>query len=270
MKRLNLFKILIGKLFQPNPKHRQSGMDSQSLGSMDGGVRGIPAIWIPAIHAGMTDSCNIFPARLKTVGFVALCAFASVALSEPLTIKLPAETAKLRPSDTPGYALALQKCAICHSTDYIEYQPPGMSEAQWTAEVGKMQHAYGAPITDDEVKLIGAYLAASYSGKPVQVTSGFQSNTPPLATITPIIADVRVLLDHNACLSCHAIDKKLVGPSYRDIAARYKDDPKAMDKLAEFIAKGGSGRWGDIPMPPFPALKPEELKSLAGFVVGQK
>ncbi|MFZ4700619.1 MAG: c-type cytochrome [Candidatus Methylumidiphilus sp.] len=268
MKRLNLFKILIGKLFQPNAKYRRSGMDCRNLGSMDGGVRGIPVIWIPVIHAGMTDSCNIFPASLKNVGFVALCAFASVALSEPLTIKLPAETVKLRPSVTPGYALALQKCAICHSADYIEYQPPSMSEAQWTAEVGKMQHAYGAPITDDEVKLIGAYLAASYSGKPAQVT-GIQPYTPPLATITPI-ADVRVLLDQNACLSCHAIDKKLVGPSYRDIAARYKDDPKAMDKLAEFIAKGGSGRWGDIPMPPFPALKPEELKSLAGFVMGQR
>ena len=77
-------------------------------------------------------------------------------------IKLPAETAKLSPSKLPGYNLAQQKCFICHSVDYIHYQPPGMNQAQWTAQVAKMQHAFGAPLTDDEVKVIGAYLAVAY------------------------------------------------------------------------------------------------------------
>ncbi len=208
---------------------------------------------------------------IQTAGMIALCLLATPSSSEPLTIKLPSETIKLRPPNAPGYALALQKCSICHSADYIEYQPPGMTEAQWVAEVGKMQKAYGAPITDDEVKLIGAYLADSYSGKPAVITA-LQPNTPSVvpATATAPIADVKTLLTQNACLSCHAIDQKLVGPSYRDIASRHKNDAKALDKLAEFIGKGGSGRWGNSPMPPFPALKPEELKSLAGFVMGQK
>lgn len=83
--------------------------------------------------------------------------------AEPLTIELPAETIQLRPSTLPGYALATQKCLICHSADYIEYQPPGMQEKQWLAEVSKMQRAYGAPLTDDEVKQIAAYLTSAYA-----------------------------------------------------------------------------------------------------------
>lgn len=62
----------------------------------------------------------------------------------------------------PGFVIAAQKCALCHSADYIRFQPPGMTKTQWTAEMTKMQHTYGAPITDVEVKLLGIYLAATY------------------------------------------------------------------------------------------------------------
>jgi hypothetical protein len=89
---------------------------------------------------------------------------AALVSAQPLTIDLPAETIQLRSSNMPGYALATQKCLICHSADYIEYQPPGMQEKQWLAEVRKMQHAYGAPLTDDEIKQIVAYLVLTYAG----------------------------------------------------------------------------------------------------------
>ena len=204
----------------------------------------------------------------QTAGLIALCAVAVFAAAEPLNIKLPTETAKLRPSNLPGYTLATQKCQICHSVDYIEYQPPGMSESQWVAEVRKMQHAYAAPITDDDINQIGAYLAASYSGKLAQEPVLQPSSVPVPSTQGDTVIDVKTLLDQNACLNCHALDKKLVGPSYREVAARYKDDPKAVDTLAVHMGKGSSGRWGGIPMPPFPALTPDELKSLAAFVLG--
>ena len=77
-------------------------------------------------------------------------------------IELPPETAKLRVSTLPGYQLALQKCGICHSADYIAYQPPHMTLVQWTAEVAKMQHAYGAPLEDAQIAPIAEYLASSY------------------------------------------------------------------------------------------------------------
>jgi cytochrome c len=79
-----------------------------------------------------------------------------------LEIDLPPETAVLRSSELPGYQLALSKCAICHSADYINLQPPRLSLAQWTGEVTKMQHAYGAPIDDVQVKSIAVYLTATY------------------------------------------------------------------------------------------------------------
>jgi hypothetical protein len=86
------------------------------------------------------------------------------------TIKLPAETVRLKPSSLAGYSIAQQKCGICHSADYILYQPPGMTQAQWTAEVQKMQHSYGAPVDGNEIKLLAIYLAATY-GDAASVTA---------------------------------------------------------------------------------------------------
>ena len=77
-------------------------------------------------------------------------------------VTLPAETAELPKSELPGYKLATQKCVMCHSVDYIRYQPPGMNLAQWTAEVAKMKRAYGAWLSEAEIKSIGAYLAVVY------------------------------------------------------------------------------------------------------------
>jgi mono/diheme cytochrome c family protein len=82
--------------------------------------------------------------------------------AEPVKIELPADTSTLRESTLPGYTIALQKCGICHSADYISFQPPGMSLAQWTAEMSKMQHSYGAPLDEEEIGRLGAYLAVTY------------------------------------------------------------------------------------------------------------
>ena len=57
------------------------------------------------------------------------------------------------------------------------------------------------------------------------------------------------------CMACHAKDKKVVGPAFKDIAAKYKGDKEAQAKLTEKVRKGGSGNWGPIPMPPHPADK---------------
>ena len=73
----------------------------------------------------------------------------------------------------------------------------------------------------------------------------------------------------NACMACHAVDKKLVGPSYKEVAAKYKGEKDAATMLAEKIQKGGTGAWGQIPMPPNP-VTPEEAKTLATWVLTQK
>lgn len=78
------------------------------------------------------------------------------------------------------------------------------------------------------------------------------------------------LAKKSACLSCHAVDKKLVGPSYQEIAAKYKNDKTAEAKLIEKVKKGGGGVWGVVPMPPNPHVKDEDVKVLVKWVLSAK
>ena len=72
------------------------------------------------------------------------------------------------------------------------------------------------------------------------------------------------------CMACHAVDKKLVGPAYKDVAAKYAGDKTAVDKLAVKIMKGGSGVWGPVPMPANTQVNEAEAKKLAAWVLSQK
>jgi cytochrome c len=71
------------------------------------------------------------------------------------------------------------------------------------------------------------------------------------------------------CMACHAVDKKLVGPAYKDVAAKYKGDKNAVATLAAKIKAGGKGVWGEVPMPPN-NVTPEEATKLATWVLAQK
>jgi cytochrome c len=83
------------------------------------------------------------------------------------------------------------------------------------------------------------------------------------------MADTK-LAQAKACTACHAVDKKLVGPSYKDVAAKYASDADAAAKLAVKIQKGGVGVWGQIPMPANPAVTAAEAETLAKWVLSQK
>jgi cytochrome c len=72
------------------------------------------------------------------------------------------------------------------------------------------------------------------------------------------------------CMACHATDKKLVGPSYKDVAAKYAGQPGAAANLAQRIQKGGSGVWGPVPMPANPHVSADEAQLLAVWVLSLK
>ena len=72
-----------------------------------------------------------------------------------------------------------------------------------------------------------------------------------------------------ACVACHADDKKLVGPSYKDVAAKYKADGGAAEKLAKKIKAGGAGVWGPIPMPAHPQVSDADALTLAKYVLAK-
>ena len=74
---------------------------------------------------------------------------------------------------------------------------------------------------------------------------------------------------HN-CFACHAVDKKVVGPAYKDVAAKYRNDPQAANKLFEKVKKGGSGVWGPVPMPPNAAVPDADIHKLVSWVLSLK
>ncbi len=72
------------------------------------------------------------------------------------------------------------------------------------------------------------------------------------------------------CLACHATDKKLVGPSYKDVAAKYASDKDAVAKLSKKVREGGVGVWGQVPMPANPQVNAQEAETLVKWVLSQK
>lgn len=84
----------------------------------------------------------------------------------------------------------------------------------------------------------------------------------------PALASADLAKQKN-CLACHATDKKLVGPAYKDIAAKYKNDKGAHAQLAKKIREGGVGVWGQIPMPANPQVTEQEAQTLAKWVLSQ-
>lgn len=83
-----------------------------------------------------------------------------------------------------------------------------------------------------------------------------------------LAVDMPDLAKKSSCNACHAIDKKVVGPAWMDVATKYKGDAGAAAKLDAKIAKGGSGVWGTMPMPANPKLTDEQRKELVSFILG--
>lgn len=87
-----------------------------------------------------------------------------------------------------------------------------------------------------------------------------------LCTGTAARADLALATSKN-CMSCHAVDKKLVGPAYKDVAAKYKADKAAVDRLATKVMKGGGGAWGAVPMPSNPQVNEAEAKKIVTWIL---
>ena len=80
-------------------------------------------------------------------------------------------------------------------------------------------------------------------------------------------AAARAIYKANACASCHAVDRKLIGPAYADIAAKYKNDPGAGARLEKVVKNGGSGVWGAIPMPSHPTMSDADIRTVVTWIL---
>jgi cytochrome c len=78
------------------------------------------------------------------------------------------------------------------------------------------------------------------------------------------------LAKKHACFACHSVDKKLVGPAYKEVAAKYRNDAGAEAKLVDKVKKGSQGTWGQVPMPPNSAVPDGDVRALVKWILSQK
>jgi cytochrome c len=80
----------------------------------------------------------------------------------------------------------------------------------------------------------------------------------------------QALATRNGCLACHTVDKKVVGPGFKEIAAKYRNDKGAAAKLAQKVKEGGKGVWGEMLMPPNTHVKDEDIKAMVAWILSLK
>lgn len=161
----------------------------------------------------------------------------------------------------PGSTLTENKCKICHELQHIVRAQ--LSPGEWADNIKNMKER-GAPMTEAEMAIIHKYLSTYYNRE--------QPAPPPsLDTLAGGGDDpVQKLLNAHACAGCHSLEQRVVGPSFREVAAKYAGVAGAHNRLAKKIRSGGSGVWGAVPMPPNPSLSDADLKAIVGWVLQQK
>jgi cytochrome c len=160
----------------------------------------------------------------------------------------------------PGSTLTENKCKICHELQHIRRSP--LSRGEWADNLRNMKE-HGTPMTDAEAQVILDYLSIYYNReKPAPA--------PSADTLAGGGSEIQKLLEANGCVGCHALDQKVVGPAFRDVARRYASDASAAAQLPLKIREGSQGTWGSVPMPPNPSVSETDAQSLAGWVLQQK
>jgi sulfite dehydrogenase len=160
----------------------------------------------------------------------------------------------------PGSTLTENKCRICHELQHIRRSP--LSRGEWADNLRNMKDR-GTPMDEAEMATILEYLATYYNReKPAPA--------PSADTLASRDTGAEPILQQNGCAGCHALDRRVVGPSFKEVAAKYAQDADAERKLAHKIRSGGQGVWGQVPMPPNPGLGDAELITIVAWVLQQK
>lgn len=163
-----------------------------------------------------------------------------------------------------GSDLTTARCATCHDAQHITRAK--LSRGEWEYNIQNMKER-GAPMAPGEIPVILEYLATYYNRDtpappPDPAASGYGvgGGDDPVAK----------LLNANACVACHTLDKRVVGPSFKEVAAKFAGDRGAAALLAKKIKEGGAGNWGNVPMPPHPQLSDADLDRIVGWILQQR
>lgn len=121
---------------------------------------------------------NTLPGRIVRAALACAAASGAAAPAWALDVTLPPETAQYRPSELPGYQLALQHCMICHAAQYVQTQPPTLPRSYWEATVKKMKVAFGAPFPEEDMPALVDYLVKTYGAERTGATAPAQGARP--------------------------------------------------------------------------------------------
>jgi len=210
----------------------------------------------------------------------------------------PAITPPRRPASNAsdpkaGEALfSSMNCDGCHGGGATGWEGPSLVDGRWRyggadEEVfqsifygrPKGMPAYGGVLGADGVWMIVSYLKSqpvpdvvpttNYEDLAKPAAPAQASAPPPAGTPSESKAptEPRAKLAQYGCIACHAIDKKVVGPSFRDVAAKYHDQQGVAQRLEEKVKNGGAGVWGNIPMPPNGAVPDAEVHNIVNWIL---
>jgi len=155
-----------------------------------------------------------------------------------LDIQLPPETTAFK--QDLGAEIANAQCLICHSVEYVAMQPP-MPLTFWKSSIQKMQQKYGAIIPDEQVEPLVGYLVKTYGTEKsdreepaATLTRKADSVVPSSTESTDLTATAAggKLAARFGCAGCHSVDKKIVGPAFKDIALKYRGHADAFEKVS--------------------------------------
>ncbi|HEX2826329.1 MAG TPA: c-type cytochrome [Burkholderiales bacterium] len=170
----------------------------------------------------------------------------------PLAAQQDAPSKTLLPG--PGAALTMAKCSLCHDITHVTRSK--LTRDEWDDNI-KVMIARGMPIRPDEIAVVLEYLSTYYN----------RDKPPPAAAAAAAAEDTPPV--RHGCVACHALDNRVIGPSFREIAARYRGDAGAATRLAAKVKDGGAGAWGAVPMPAHPQLAAADIESLVAWVLQQ-
>lgn len=175
----------------------------------------------------------------------------------------PPAAAEKRIVAGPGAGLVATKCAICHDLTHITRSRLGQFE--WEDTVQLMVNR-GLVISPEETKTALNYLTQFYGPK------GPPADAPYFGAVATLAGapGVPQLLATNGCTGCHAVDRRVVGPSFKDIASKYSGQPDRVTHLVRAVREGSVGRWGAVPMPALSGVSPSEAEALVHYLLSHK
>jgi cytochrome c len=214
----------------------------------------------------------------------------------------PAAQFKNPKPDTPeaaaagGNLFASMNCDGCHGGGAPGWVGPSLIDGRWRyggsdVEIfssiyygrPKGMPAYGGVTGEEGVWMLVSYLKSQPRPSVVPTTSYDEmdrdaaATAPPEATpaATPATASAapktpEQMLAQYGCTACHAVDRKVIGPAFKEVAAKYKGSPDAVGALETKVRNGGAGVWGTIPMPPNPQVPTKDLHQLVEWALAQK